>query len=121
MYEVATFFEHFLPPSSIISPRDGLFIYIPGNVTAMEQGNYPVIASTLYHTEAISLFLGVITLTGYPVTSFTVNFRDGCPDSTALAPMMLGCLELDFFLLTSIHEGFQLSDTATTETQLSMS
>lgn len=54
-------------------------------VDAVSDCNCPIFSSTLYHTEAISLIMAVITVTSHPVTSFTVNYRNGCPDISELA------------------------------------
>lgn len=54
-------------------------------VDAVSEYNCPVLSSTLFHTEAISLILAVISLTGHPVKSLTVDFRDACLDPTELA------------------------------------
>ncbi|ODM15169.1 hypothetical protein SI65_09408 [Aspergillus cristatus] len=51
----------------------------------MAKYNCPILSSTLFHTDAISLILAVITLAGHPITSLTVNFRDACLDPTELA------------------------------------
>lgn len=56
-------------------------------IDAVSDCNCPIFSSTLYHTEAISLIMAVITTTSHPVTSFTVNYRNGCPDISELAPV----------------------------------
>lgn len=54
-------------------------------IDAVSDCNSPIFSSTLYHTEAISLIMAVITITSHPVTSFTVNYHNGCPDISELA------------------------------------
>lgn len=56
-------------------------------VDAVSDCNCPIFSSTLYHTEAISLIMAVITISSHPVTSFTVKYRNGCPDISELAPV----------------------------------